>query len=189
MFKPNMVAMSLRMFITGRPGIGKTTVFMRTVSNLRKHGYIVGGIICPEIRGSRGRLGFHIVDILADQKGVLAYVCRERSTAPRVGKYCINVSDAINIGAKAINNALKVADVIGIDEVGPMELKVPQLRLAIYEALRSAKPTVAVVHYRVVNDLVKTFRNAKIYEVSYVNRELLPQQLTSELLDYLKRTR
>jgi len=184
-----MVAMSLRIFITGRPGIGKTTVFMRIVSNLRKYGYIVGGIICPEIRGSKGRLGFHIVDILADQKGILAYMCRERSAVPRVGKYCINVDDAINIGVKAINNALKEADVVGIDEIGPMELKVPQLRLAIYEALRSAKPTVAVVHYRVVSDLVKTFRNAKVYEVSYVNRELLPQQLSSELLDYLKKTR
>ena len=182
-----MVIMSLRIFITGRPGIGKTTVFMRVVDRLRSQGYIIGGIVCPEIRGRGGRLGFQIIDLMTNRKGILAHICKETEVAPRIGKYCVNVNDAIEVGVHAINRALQNADVIGIDEVGPMELKVPQLKYTIYEALQSNKPLIAVVHHRVISNLARTFSGVRIYEINYANRNALPQLLASMLLDHLKK--
>ncbi len=174
----------LKIFITGRPGIGKTTVFMRVMTGLRKRGYVVGGIICPEIRSGGKRLGFNIVDLLTNEKGVLAYVCRGGESGPRVGKYCVNVSDVVAIGVNAIKKALERADVVGIDEVGPMELKVPQLKSSIYEALRSSKPVLAVVHRRIIGELVKIFSDARVYEVDYSNRDTLPHVLLSTILEF-----
>jgi len=179
----------LKIFITGRPGIGKTTVFMRVVTNLRSRGYVVGGIICPEIRSGGRRLGFNIVDLLTNEKGVLAYVCQEGEAGPRVGKYCVNVSDVVAIGVNAIKRALERADVVGIDEVGPMELKVPQLKSSIYEALRSSKPVLAVVHRRIISELAKVFSDARVYEVDYNNRNTLPQVLLPIILDFLAKRR
>mgnify|MGYP000049960371 CR=1 FL=1 len=176
----------LKVFITGRPGIGKTTVFMKVVANLRNHGYTVGGIICPEIRSGGRRLGFNIVDLFTGEEGILARICRERESGPRVGKYCVNVNDAVAIGVNAIKKALMHADVVGVDEVGPMELKVPQLKSSIYEAIQSRKPVLAVVHHRIIGELA-SISNARVYEVNYSNRDTLPKVLLTIILDFLKK--
>ncbi|MDH5362118.1 MAG: nucleoside triphosphatase, partial [Aigarchaeota archaeon] len=107
-------------FLTGRPGIGKTTVFLRTVDDLRTRGVEVGGMSTAEIRADGVRIGFKVTDLSSGKSGVLAHV--GRSTGPHVGKYRVNPKDLEEIGVKAIMNALRRMEVVAIDEVAPMEL-------------------------------------------------------------------
>ncbi|MEB3779932.1 MAG: NTPase [Desulfurococcales archaeon] len=131
-------------FLTGRPGVGKSTLFNRMIDELRRQGCSVGGIAAPEVRVEGRRIGFRIVDIASGAEGWLA---RSGVFGPyRVGRYTVIVDDVINVGVKALEYAIERSDVIGIDEIGPMELMVRELREAIIRVLSSTKPVIGVVH-------------------------------------------
>jgi len=136
----------VRLVITGRPGVGKSTLFNMILDHLRLHGCRVGGISAPEVRVGGRRIGFRIVDIGRGMSGWLAKVGLPGTI--RVGRYTVVERDAVNVGVAAIRWALQMADVVGIDEIGPMELKVRELREAIINALKSDKPIVTVVHFK-----------------------------------------
>ncbi len=174
--------------ITGRPGIGKTTVFTKVVEEVRKYGFVVGGMICPEVRSGGVRTAFKIVDLMNGSQGVLASTSVKCPENLRVGKYCVNVDDAIFIGVKAIEDAVSKADLTCIDEIGPMELKVKEVRNAIINALKNSKNVLAVVHWR-LNDhaVIELIKTARTYEVTLRNRDNLPNIIVNELLKSLKK--
>ncbi len=134
-----------RLFITGRPGVGKSTLFNRIVLELRRLGCKVGGIAAPEVRRGRSRVGFKIVDLASGEEAWLAHA--GPGDGPRVGRYTVNPA-AGPFGSAALRRALREADVVAIDEIGPMELLLPDLRSAIVEALGSPRPLLAVIHAR-----------------------------------------
>lgn len=174
--------------ITGRPGIGKTTVFTKVVDKIRKYGFVVGGMICPEVRSDGVRTAFKIVDLMSGSQGLLAYTSVKCPENLRVGKYCVNVDDAVSIGVKAIENAVSNADLVCIDEIGPMELRVKEVRNAIIYALKNSKNILAVVHWR-LNDytIIELIKTARTYEVTLRNRDSLPDIIVNELLKSLKK--
>lgn len=177
-------------FLTGPPGIGKTTVIMRTVSLLRQNGISVGGMITNEIREGRSRVGFEIIDIFNNKKGILAHV--KYRTGPRVGKYRVNISDLEKVGVNAIMHAIEKCDVIVIDEVGKMELFSPKFVKAVEEALASNKIVLGTVHMRASHPLARRIRqglvsNVVVIQVTYQNRDILPEQLYKEVISYVSR--
>ncbi|RLF00094.1 MAG: NTPase, partial [Thermoprotei archaeon] len=52
------------------------------------------------------------------------------------------------VGVAAIRRAVEEADVVVIDEIGPMELYSEEFKAAVAEALDSPKPVVATIHVR-----------------------------------------
>ncbi|MEM3012095.1 MAG: nucleoside-triphosphatase, partial [Candidatus Hadarchaeales archaeon] len=126
--------------LTGRPGSGKSTVIGRTVSLLRGEGVRVGGIFCPELREGGERVGFEIRDLLTGEVGVLARVGLE---GPGVGKYGVNLEALERIGGGGIRRALEEAEVVVVDEIGPMEVLSKGFREAVLQALSSPLPLLA----------------------------------------------
>ena len=117
------------MLITGPPGIGKTSTLRRSVKELKKREYTIGGIICREVREGGVRVGFEIMDLSTGQRGWLAHV--NQPEGPRIGKYLVNLTDLEVIGAGSILAALQNADLLAIDEIGPMELSSPAFSNAL----------------------------------------------------------
>jgi len=130
-------------FLTGPPGVGKSTIVNRIVEEAERLGCRPGGIRAPEVRERGRRVGFLIVDVATGRQGWLA---RRGAPGPRVGSYGVVVEDVLRVGVPALLWAIEHADLIVIDEIGPMELVVPELREAIRRALLSEKPVVGVVH-------------------------------------------
>lgn len=168
---------NVKVILTGRPGSGKTTVFMNTVELLKKAGATVGGIISPEVRVGGRRIGFDIVDINTGERGVMARLCSYRGSPLKIGKYCVYEYEVLRIGLEALRWAISDADIIAIDEIGPMEVKVEGLRRAFMEAVRSGKPLLAVIHYRLVNEYALRLHPDTIYVVSPENRNALHREL------------
>ena len=74
--------------LTGKPGVGKTTVLSRIVSAVRERGFTVGGMFSREVRDGPSRVGFEVVNVATAQAGWLAHMYQR--DGPRVGKYQVN---------------------------------------------------------------------------------------------------
>ena len=172
------------LLITGAPGVGKTTVLVKTVDALKARGISVGGMISRETRESNARVGFEIFDLIRGKRGWLAHV--NQKTGPQVGRYRVNLEDLENVGAQAIIEALEKCNVIAIDEIGPMELHSQKFKQAVTHALESKKLVIGVVHARAKDPLINQAKNredAEILTVTLSNRAIFPQSLTNQVID------
>jgi nucleoside-triphosphatase len=132
-----------RLFLTGPPGSGKTTILKQLVDYLESNGCIVKGFFAPEQREQGRRVGFYLCTLARDKCWRLAWIgC---SSPVRVGKYGVCVEE-IQDAAVELLKALESADIIAIDEIGPMELAVSALRESIKRILTSNKPVIGVLH-------------------------------------------
>lgn len=170
-------------FLTGPPRTGKTTVLLKAAGELRAKGYRLGGMTSQEIREGDVRVGFEIRDYATGRRGWLAHV--RQSAGPRIGKYRVNLNDLNSIGVAAILNALEDADMVLIDEIGPMELFSDAFKEAVLKVVKSPKPLLGTIHYRVKHFLVKQIKSRKdadIIEVSQENRTQLPTLIANEII-------
>jgi nucleoside-triphosphatase len=179
--------MKKRLFlITGSPGVGKTTVLMKTVDVLKAKGYFVGGMVSRDVRSAGSRIGFELTDLSSGRSGWLARV--DQKQGPIVGKYRVNLEDLGGLGANAIMQAVEKSDVIVIDEIGPMELFSPQFKQSVTKTLQSIKPAVCTVHWNMKNQLVEETKrrvDAETFVVTYENRDHLHEQLAERIIGLL----
>jgi nucleoside-triphosphatase len=168
--------MQLRVAITGRPRIGKSTLIKKVIERLKARGLAVGGMLTSDIHEGGQRVGFSIEDIRTGATGMLAHVQLHRP-GPTVGKYTVNLTDLDRIGTQAITDALAHSEVrvLIIDEIGPMELKSKRFAEAIEKALESDKHLILSVHQRSAHGLVQRIkRTCQVLEVTEANRDNLP---------------
>lgn len=173
-------------FITGQPGVGKTTVLLNVIEILRKRGYKIGGMISGEVRERGVRIGFEIIDIHSGQRGWLAHV--NQPVGPQISKYRVNLDDLKTIGASSILNAIKNKNIVAIDEIGPMELSSPAFREAVAQALESNKPLLGTIHYKAQDALISSIKkrgDTEILEVTYKNRNTLHNLIIDKILQCL----
>jgi nucleoside-triphosphatase len=164
-----------RVFLTGMPGVGKSTVVKRVTEKMRGEGLKVGGMVTAEIRSGTTRVGFEIRDLLAGRVGMLAHA--NQAAGPKIGKYRVNSHDLEEIGAQAILSAITDSDLIVIDEVGPMELTSTRFKEAVQAALECGKPILGTVHRNAQDPIVKIIKSEAgidVVEVTHANREELP---------------
>ena len=174
-------------FLTGRPRIGKTTAILKSIVEAKDVGLRVGGMISQEIRERGVRVGFKIVNLKTGEEGILAHV--NQKSGPSVGKYRVCLKDLENVGVKAILEACREADLVVIDEVGPMELYSEAFRKAVLEALNSGKMVLGTIHYRArdrLMDAIKSREDIELIEVKYENRNILPKMIVKKILERIK---
>jgi nucleoside-triphosphatase len=172
--------------VTGRPGIGKTSTLRRSVKELKKRKYAVGGMICREVREAGVRVGFEIMDLATGQRGWLAHV--NQPEGPRVGKYRVNLTDLEAVGVASILGALRTSDILAVDEVGPMELSSPAFSKALVRAVESGKPMLGTINYGLRGSLINNIKkreDVEILKVTYENRENLHNLISNMISEYL----
>jgi nucleoside-triphosphatase len=172
--------------LTGSPGIGKTTVLMKTVEALKAKGFKAGGMLSREVRSSGIRVGFEILSLSDNERGWLARVNQERG--PQVGKYRVNLEDLDRVGVAAIMKAIGNCDVIAIDEIGPMELFSDDFKDAVTAAIQSMKLVIAVVHWRERSALIaelEAVEDAQLLEVTINSRGNLHELIVKEAAGFL----
>nr|XP_025973077.1 cancer-related nucleoside-triphosphatase isoform X3 [Dromaius novaehollandiae] len=85
--------MSKHVFLTGPPGVGKTTLIQKVTQALKSTGVPIDGFYTEEVREGGRRTGFDVVT-LSGKRGPLSRVSSDSSTsrhACRVGQYVVDV--------------------------------------------------------------------------------------------------
>ena len=150
-------------------------------------GHGIGGCLTKEKREGRERVAFIMTDLMSGRQGELASI--RGSLGPRVGRYRVNIATLSEIGAGSLRDAAERADVVVIDEIGPMELTNPDFRRAAGNCFDSGKPVLAIVHGQMKDPLIDKIRGMdgkELIEVTLENRERLAQRIADEILASLE---
>ena len=126
-------------FITGRPGVGKTT-FIRHLSEQLKD-LQPSGFYTEEIREYGIRKGFELVS-LSGNKGLLSHV--KINTPYKVGKYKVDLN-GFEVFLDSLTLLESSSNLIIIDEIGKMECFSPVFRKIIREIMDSKKLLIATI--------------------------------------------
>ncbi len=165
--------MSTVLLLTGRPGVGKTTVIRRVAEAF--HGERLGGFYTEEVRVNGKRRGFRAVTfdgwrrIIAD----VNYPGR-----PRVGRYGVDVP-AIDVLVERSLAAPEDAEIFLIDEVGKMECYSVAFVSAMRRLLGSSTPLVITVAERGGGFVaeVRGLPGAELWTVTRSNRDVKPRRV------------
>lgn len=170
--------------LTGRPGVGKTTVVRDLARRLAAHR--LAGFYTEEIREHGRRVGFRAVTFSGD-RATIAHV--DFSTAQRVGKYGVDVQ-AIDQLADTTLGLRPDVELYLIDEIGKMEC----LSRRFVDAVRrlfDASPWIVTTVARSGSGLIAEVKHRPgviLREVTPVNRNSLAQKMAPWLEERLRRT-
>ena len=165
----------MKVAITGRPGIGKTTACLKIYEALKDR-LTIKGFITREIRRNRERIGFEIIELDSGRRFKLA---EKGEGYPRVGKYRVFVKNLDEI-AKRIPEYQ--ADLLIIDEVGPMELKSSLFVKNIENLIHSDQDTILTIHYKLRHPLLEKIRSIfDIIRLDQSNRDRIVEEVVSRL--------
>ncbi|MFQ6078279.1 MAG: NTPase [Thermodesulfobacteriota bacterium] len=166
-----------KIFLTGRPGVGKTTVIMKVIEGFRGR---VGGFYTEEIRTRKIREGFRI-KTLDGRDGILSHV--NYSGPFRVGRYGVDVDAFDAIAIPSLERAFERGGLIIIDEIGKMELFSRRFRSLIRRVLASDKRILGVIHQMTdpFTQRIRQSPDVKIVAVTEINRKVLPSLILEKL--------
>jgi len=163
--------------LTGRPGIGKTSLIKQAVARMKGK---AGGFYTEEIRSRGVREGFRLVT-LDGQDAILAHV--NIHSPYRVSKYGVDIDNLDRVGVSALHQAAQQCDLVIVDEIGKMELFSANFREAVLQIIDSGKRVLGTI---MLNpdpraDAIKRKPQVKVVEVTRANH----QEVLEELLNWL----
>jgi len=175
--------------LTGRPGVGKTTLVNRIYEHYSKHGFKIEGLTTREVREGDARTGFMITDLSSGQEGWLAK--KDPGTGPRVGSYVVVSDDLEKIGVAALERSMNgAADLIIVDEIGPMEMTSTSFRNSISRVLNGRKTVVATVKFGSRYPEVENARRGSLHwEITKENRESVYRRIIRQVDDWIREPR
>jgi nucleoside-triphosphatase len=167
----------MRLFLTGNPGIGKTTL-VRAVLN-RLEDLACAGFYTEEKRYGGKRIGFKVIT-LDDQEGTLASIGRKE---PTVGRYSIHLGEFEKIALPHLDPEMMPADLYVIDEIGKMELLSQKFRTRIIDLLARPSNLLATIAKKGKGfvEEIKRRNDIELIEVTAKNRDELPGVITKKI--------
>lgn len=165
--------MNKNILLTGKPGIGKSSVISKIVIRLGTDR--IGGFWSGEIKEGSRRVGFSIITT-DGKRGVLAHT--DLGHGPRFGKYYVNLDDIEKIAIPSLYSAKNSRKIILIDEIAAMELLASSFKSAVLSCLETRRVlgTIQQKSTPFLNS-IKSRIDVTMVEVTLHNREELPMQI------------
>lgn len=118
------------LIITGPIGSGKTQTVLALAETLRRNGVAVAGVVSPRVFQEGKTVGYWVQDL---QSGRRASLCSLTPPGLRFRRFFFS-PEALVFANAVLTQAARQAEVIVVDEVGPLELSgggfAPGLRLS-----------------------------------------------------------
>jgi len=168
-----------KVFISGRPGVGKTSAIISLVKLLGKDK--IAGFYTYEFRDPNGdRLGFYIEDFNGNRE-IMAHKGLDSSL--KVGSYGVDIRAIEKIALPAIERGVKERKIIIIDELGKMEFMSGLFVRLAFSAICSDCTLIAAITAKPhpIADDFKKIPGVRIIEIDRKNRDLIPQMILDEI--------
>ena len=163
------------LLVGGERGSGKTSWCREYIDQRRKSGSTVGGVLSPAIENQGQRVGSNALDLLTGQEIPFARLSPYGSLSggEKVGDYTIS-RDGILFACDAIEQAVeRRCDLVGIDEVGPLELHGKGVMSAVESALASAVNVLIVIRSSLREALQKRFSDHEFAVIADLTKSSL----------------
>lgn len=172
----------MKIFLTGKPGIGKTTVVKKLVFLLKDRTI---GFWTEEFRDPETikRQGFKVITT----EGKIATLASKSLNSPfRVGSYGVNIKNFEDIVIPSLENAMKQKDkIIVIDEIGKMEFFSKKfVDLVNKIVFNDVYRVIATIPIKDVHPIVTSIRKLKenFIEITEENRDNITNYIYSLLV-------
>ncbi|MFO7968134.1 MAG: NTPase [Archaeoglobaceae archaeon] len=168
----------LRLAVTGRPGIGKTTFCLNVFNSLKDRTGICG-FITEEVREEGKRVGFKLKDLNTGEQAWLAKVVSDSPV--KVGKYGVMV-DAVDKFSRELD--CQRSQLCIVDEIGPMELKSKQFIQLIEHLLSTNMSYIFTVHLKSKHQLLERVKKeCEVITLDESNRDSLVDEVVERFYD------
>ncbi len=163
--------------LTGRPGIGKTTVISHLYHRLAQ--FKIAGFYTQEIRRAGQREGFLITSFDGLEK-TLAHM--NYVSVHKVGKYGVNLS-ALSEVITHLQSEIQKPDLWMIDEIGKMESLSPEFRSFLEHCLQNSRPVVATISISAGGwiERIRQRMDITLLTMNEKNRNELPETIAAML--------
>lgn len=194
--------MSKHVFLTGPPGVGKTTLVQKACEALASSGVRVEGFCTEEVREGGRRVGFDVVT-MTGERGHLSRI-RDDAAAScgrreyMVGQYAVDLPSFEGLALPLFRNVGAVdggsRKVFVVDEIGKMELFSQSFIRAVRQTLDSSActilGTIPIPKGKPLGlvEEVRSRRDVKVFAVSKENRNAILQDILATLQECLKHT-
>ena len=159
--------------ITGKPGVGKTTIVQKVIE--RMGSVNMAGFYTTEIRSKGTRMGFELCGLNGNRR-TLAHV--EIHSRHRVGKYGVH-TDGFEAFLETLNPMNPAVELIVIDEIGKMELFSTCFCSLVCDVLNSDKQVLASIPMK-GNEFVRKIKQRmeiRLFQVTHDNRDHLIDEI------------
>uniref|UniRef100_A0A3P9NSH3 Nucleoside-triphosphatase, cancer-related n=1 Tax=Poecilia reticulata TaxID=8081 RepID=A0A3P9NSH3_POERE len=174
-------------FLTGPPGVGKTTLVQKACEALVSSGVGVEGFYTEEVREGGRRVGFDVVT-LAGERGHLSRISTSHGRREyTVGQYVVDLPSFESLALPLFRHVSRTVFII--DEIGKMELFSQAFIRAVRQTLDGSSctilGTIPVPRGKPLG-LVEEVRSRRDVKVFTENRNALLQDILSTLQECLK---
>jgi nucleoside-triphosphatase len=164
----------LNLLITGKPGVGKTTLVVKVMERLRGS-LRLAGFTTAEERGPSGeRTGFRIVTVEGKQAELARAGFR---SSVQVGRYGVNLVAFERLALPEL--ARRDVDLIAVDEIGKIECASQRFCRSVEEALHaqvSVLPTLGISCLPFLES-VRNRNDVELFTLTERNRNALVEDL------------
>ena len=173
--------MKNNIFLTGAPSSGKTTVIKKVIKGLSSAAH---GFYTEEEKIGDKRVGF-LMRTLDGESGYLAH--QDIKSDFHIRRYGVSIENIETIAILAITPVNN--DIIILDEIGKMECFSQRFKEAASKALDSANIVVGTITFGGTDFIlqVKQRNDVEIIEVSFKNRDSLPDLILKKVCECLKK--
>lgn len=188
-------------FLQGPKGVGKTTILFRALSSVlnsclgdshggscsagnpgrRKQGLLgIGGFAVKRVVTRDGHVALDMIDLLTRERARLVAIHPD-------GRRTMYRETFLKVGLPAIERAARDADIVVMDELGKIELRVPSFTTAVLDVLRGPKPVAGVLkdESNEFLDAVRATPGVRVIKVTEETREPASRELRDAIRDMI----
>nr|XP_039252935.1 cancer-related nucleoside-triphosphatase-like [Styela clava] len=175
-------------FLTGLPGVGKTTLIEKAIANIKESGISISGFYTKERRNGNERIGFDIVTLCGKQAPLAR--CSVSRKGPMVGKYTVDVASFEDCVLPLLEETSDSKHLYIIDEVGKMELFSERFKRKTRKILQDSDNEFIVLGTIPVKrgkgipfvESIREDKRVKIFEVTKHNRNDILNDIVQSIL-------